>query len=630
MDYYEPEFLLGMTATPERTDSYNICKDFDYNIAYEIRLEQAMEENMLSPFHYFGISELTIDGNEVDENTDFRLLVSNERVNHIIEKIKFYGHDGEHVRGLVFCSRNDEARELSNLFNARGFKTAALSGSDSQEEREAIIERLESDVEFSRLDYIFTVDIFNEGVDIPCINQVVMLRPTKSAIIFVQQLGRGLRKTRGKEFVVVLDFIGNYSNNFMIPMALSDDRSYNKDNVRRFVSEGSRVIPGCSTINFDTISKKKIYEAIDNVNFNSVKYIKDSYQNLKFRLGRIPKLMDFEEHDSMDMARIITNNSIGSYYMFLVKYETEFEIRLNDIQKEMIEFISKKIALGKRLHELIVLEEILKKIEILFDGQKMVDDVGIIASMEKRLVEEYDVFVEEKTRVNVVNVLTNEFATGTARETYKNCVFIEDFGRGYDVSDLFLEQLREPFFMEIVKELVEFGFYRNKVYYGERYKGTSFQLYQKYSYEDVCRLLEWEKNVVAQNIGGYKYDDKTKTYPVFINYNKEDHINDSIKYEDRFRSSSRLIAISKSKRKVTSPDIVRAYGARDNGVKMELFVRKNKDDKVSKEFYYLGRMDTVGDPKPIIMGEAGLNAVELEYQLDTGVREDVYEFIVEE
>ena len=102
-----------------------------------------------------------------------------------------------------------------------------------------------------KIDYIFTVDIFNEGVDIPEINQVIMLRPTESPIVFIQQLGRGLRKATDKEYVVILDFIGNYKNNFMIPIALSGDRSYNKDNIRRFVLEGERIITGSSTIHFD-------------------------------------------------------------------------------------------------------------------------------------------------------------------------------------------------------------------------------------------------------------------------------------------------------------------------------------------------------------------------------------------
>lgn len=162
LSYFEPDFLLGMTATPERTDGHNIFNDFDYNIAYEIRLQEAMKEEMLCPFHYFGISELTIDGEVIDEKTDFNHLVALERVQNIIQQIKYYGYHGERVKGLVFCSRNDEAQKLSELFNQNGYATMALSGSNSQEEREAAIERLEQREWTNRLDYIFTVDIFND------------------------------------------------------------------------------------------------------------------------------------------------------------------------------------------------------------------------------------------------------------------------------------------------------------------------------------------------------------------------------------------------------------------------------------------------------------------------------------
>lgn len=160
-----------------------------------------------------------------------------------------------------------------------------LSGEDSQFEREQSIRRLTSDdmPRNRQLDYILTVDIFNEGVDIPEINQVILLRPTESPIIFVQQLGRGLRKAVGKEFVVILDFIGAYTNNYMIPIALSGDRSYNKDNIRRYVQEGSRMIPGCSTIHFDEISRKRIFSAIDSVRLNGIKLLCDAYRKLKYR-----------------------------------------------------------------------------------------------------------------------------------------------------------------------------------------------------------------------------------------------------------------------------------------------------------------------------------------------------------
>lgn len=614
--YFEPEFLLGMTATPERTDDFDIFKMFDYNVAYEIRLQQALEEDLLCPFHYFGITDISVDGNELDDFTEFKYLVGDQRVDHIIDKINFYGHCGDRVKGLIFCSDKKEAKELSNKFNERGLRTLALTGENSQEEREEAIQRLEQDEKDNCLDYIFTVDIFNEGVDIPAVNQVVMLRATKSAIIFVQQLGRGLRKFNNKEYVVIIDFIGNYNNNFLIPIALSGDRSYNKDTIRKYVMEGNRVIPGCSTVNFDEVSKKRIFESIDQANFNDIKLIKESYNNLKQKLGRIPRLKDFDLHDSIDPVRIFSNNGLGSYHKFLTKYEKEYNVELTHIQESFIEFISKKLASGKRVHELEMI-----KCAINYK-------IGLMSKLKEILKEQYNINFTNYTETSVVNVLTNEFPSGSSKETYKNCIFLEKHNEDYKTSEIFIKQLNNEDFKEIILETIEFGIDRYKKNYSQRYMDTNFQLYQKYTYEDVCRLLEWEKAEVALNIGGYKFDKNTKTYPVFINYNKSDDISATINYEDRFESTSQLIAISKSGRTETSSDVVQAYNAENDGVQMSLFVRKNKDDKISKEFYYLGKIKAIGTPNPITMANTNKTAVEIRYQLYTPVREDLYDYII--
>ncbi|MCF8342497.1 MAG: DEAD/DEAH box helicase, partial [Chitinophagaceae bacterium] len=195
IEYFNPKFLLGMTATPERTDGNDIFQLFDHNIAYEIRLNKAMEEDMLSTFHYYGVSDLIIDNNESENKSDFNLLVSTERVERVIEQANFYGSDNGITRGLVFCSRKKEAIELSTLFNLNGFKTVALTGDSTEEERAKSIEKLESDNLNEKLDYIFTVDIFNEGIDIPKINQIIMLRPTESAIIFYSAIGQRIEKS---------------------------------------------------------------------------------------------------------------------------------------------------------------------------------------------------------------------------------------------------------------------------------------------------------------------------------------------------------------------------------------------------------------------------------------------------
>ena len=586
MDYFTPSLWLGMTATPDKRDDNlegrNIYEIFNHQIAYEIRLQNAMEEDLLCPFHYFGITDLEViaDAGKSSEKKieNFRYLTSDERVHNVMKQAEFFGYSGDRVKGLIFCSRIDEARELSTKFNEKGWRTLVLSGSDSEEARSVAIERLAGDEAEDALDYIISVDIFSEGVDVPEINQVIMLRPTESPIIFIQQLGRGLRKAEDKEYVVVIDFIGNYRNNFMIPIALSGDRSYNKDNIRRYVTEGGRVIPGASTIHFDEVSRKRIFQAIDNANFSDIKLIRENYTNLKNKLGHIPALADFDKYGEMDVLRIFDNNSLGSYYKFLVKYEKEYTIRLSEAEEKVIEFVSKKLASGKRIHELEMLKRLLKY------------QHGIMAQLKKSLHENYNCSMDDDCAENVVNMMTNEFPTSAAKKTYSQCVFLEKEGSDYSMSQSFGEMLKNEDFYNILEELIDFGISRYKENFSMRYQDTDLVLYQKYTYEDACRLLNWERNEVPLNIGGYKYDKKTKTFPVFINYDKQDDISDTTKYEDHFTSHNRLIAISKSGRSIESEDVQNFLNAKDRGIDVQLFVRKNKDDKISKEFYYLGRM----------------------------------------
>ena len=623
LDYFTPKLWLGMTATPDRRDQgiegRNIYEIFNHQIALEIRLQDAMEEDLLCPFHYFGITDLEMI-QDVEKNTesekDFQYLTCEERVKHVMKQAHYYGYSGDRVKGLIFCSRIKEAEELSKAFNQNGWRTLALSGNDTEEERAAAIERLAGEDGPNALDYILSVDIFSEGVDVPEINQVIMLRPTESPIVFIQQLGRGLRKAQGKEYVVILDFIGNYTNNFMIPIALSGDRSYNKDNVRRYVTEGGRIIPGASTIHFDEISRTRIYQSIDNANFSDIKLIKENYFALKNKLGHIPALADFDKHGEMDVLRIFDNKGLGSYYKFLKKYEKEYKVRLSDGEEKIIEFISKKLADGKRIHELLCLKLL------------VTNKTDVISHLRKELKFKYDLPLSEECIVNVVNILTNEFPTGIGKNSYKESIFLIKEGQDYNIAPRFGKMLQNDDFLKIYTELIDFGIHRYQMNYQNTYQDTSFVLYEKYTYEDVCRLLNWEKNIVSLNIGGYKYDSLTKTYPVFINYDKDETISDTTKYEDRFLSSNRLIAISKSARSLESSDVYNFLHAKELGIDVHLFVRKNKDDKISKEFYYLGRMTATGKVEQFVMSNTDKTAVEIEWLFDTPVREDIYKYII--
>ena len=638
MKHFKPKLWLGMTATPDKRDDNvegrNIYELFNYQIAYEIRLQQAMEENLLCPFHYFGITDLAIIGDQKETNRDFSMLTSDERVKHIIEQAEYYGYSGDKVKGLIFCSNIRETEELSAKFNqmmntssGRKFRTIALNGSASEQERQIAFERLamneeDATVEMEPLDYIFSVEILNEGVDIVEVNQVIMLRPTQSPIVFIQQLGRGLRKANGKEYVVILDFIGNYNNNFMIPIALSGDRSYNKDNIRKYIMEGGRVIPGASTVHFDEISRRRIFASVDNANFSDIKLIKENYTNLKNKLGRIPKLRDFDDYGEMDVVRIFDNNSLGSYYKFLVKYEKEYTVRLSQEEEKVIEFVSKKLASGKRMQELQIIKRMLAY-------ARGLSKMGLFAGLSEDMML-YGKAVSQEQKDNIVNIMTNEFPAGASKKTYSQCVFIEEDGSDYKPTKSLMQMMSNDDFYKILDELVEFGMNRYERNYKNVYDQTDLVLYQKYTYEDVCRLLNWEQNEVPLNIGGYKFDKKTKTFPVFINYDKAEDISDTTKYEDHFVPGfrDRLIAISKSGRSLQSEDVQNFLNAKERGIRVELFVRKNKDDKISKEFYYLGHMTASGNAKEFTMTNTEKTAVEIEWILDVPVREDIYEYIV--
>ena len=635
MKHFTPKLWLGMTATPDKRDDNiegrNVYELFDHQIAYEIRLQQAMEENLLCPFHYFGITDLAIIGDDEEASRDFSVLTSDERVKHIINEADYYGYSGDKVKGLIFCSSIKETEELSEKFNhminpstGQKFRTIALNGSASEQERQNAFERLamnkeDATADHEPLDYIFSVEILNEGVDIVEVNQVIMLRPTQSPIVFIQQLGRGLRKAYGKEYVVILDFIGNYNNNFMIPIALSGDRTYNKDNIRRYIMEGGRVIPGASTVHFDEISRKRIFVSVDKANFSDIKLIRENYTNLKNKLGHIPRLLDFDDYGEMDVIRIFDNNSLGSYYKFLVKYEKEYKIRLSENKEKVIEFVSKKLANGKRIQELRMLKRMLAY-------ARGASKFGLFAGLSEDM-KEYGKIVSQNQKENIVNVMTNEFPAGSGKKTYSQCVFIEDDGTDYKPTKTFMQMLLNDKFYEMLQELVEFGIRRYERNYKNTYKQTDLVLYQKYTYEDVCRLLNWEQNEVPLNIGGYKFDKKTKTFPVFINYDKAE---DAIAYEDRFVTRENLIALSKHPRKVTSSDadhfFKRTESDKEN--KILLFVRKNKDDKEAKEFYFLGEVFAQGEPIPIKMEKTGDDAFEINYKLDVPVREDIYEYTV--
>ena len=607
LNYFQPQFLLGMTATPERTDGFDIYQLFDHNIAYEIRLNQAMQENLLCPFHYFGITDITVDDQEINDNSTFNDLTTDARVTHIINQSQYYGFSGERLRGLIFCSHIEEAQILSQKFNERGFHTIALSGKNSQETRTNAIHKLEQKERSTGLDYIFTVDIMNEGIDIPAINQIIMLRPTKSAIIFVQQLGRGLRKYPQKDYVVILDFIGNYQNNFMIPIALSGDISYNKDNIRHYVAEGNRFIFGSSTIHFDKIACQKIYQAIDSAKLSDTALLKNEYLQLKQKLGKIPSIFDFSQFGSIDILKFL--DKFKTYHNFLQKYDKDYTIRFNTIQEEILYFISYRFAKGKRIHELIALKLLLK------------NTPHLLIDIEQILTTKYHQELTEQIKVSLIRNLTNLFTISNEQSKFSNCIFIKENNNDYIISDIFKSALLDEKFYFQINEILDFALERYQKYYQNRYKDTNLVLYQKYTYEEVCYLLNWPQKINPNAMAGYFYEKTTHTMPVFINYIAPDK--KRVDYTNEFLSNTLITAYSKSNRKLDSSDAKHIYNAKEEQNKLYLFVRKPSEDKEAKEFYFLGEIIAQGKPE----FAPKYNGFKILYKLDTPVRADIFDYL---
>ena len=613
IEYFKPKFLLGMTATPERTDGFNIYELFDYNIAYEIRLQHAMEENLLCPFHYFGITDLTVDGNLIDDTTDFSKLVSQERVNNIIEKINFYGYSGERVKGLIFCSRKDEARELSDSFNKKGYKTVALCGDASPEQREIAISMLEQENREDGLDYIFTVDIFNEGVDIPSINQVVMLRPTESSIVFIQQIGRGLRKSDDKEFVIILDFIGNYKKNFLIPIALSGDRTYNKDTIRKYLLEGNSIIPGCSTINFDKISKDRIYESINNTNFKNITLLKEEYINLNNKIGRIPLLLDFYKSASIDPMLILEYSK--SYYNFLKKIEKEYKIELSEQESLILEFVSTQLSSGKRPHELILLKSIIE------------NKSTTVEELEKSLENKYDIKNDIVSINKSIDILMGGFISGSDKKKYGDVVLVSLDSEHIKTTELFERAIQNQEMLTLLNDVIEYALNVYEENYSYRYNGTNLSLYKKYSRKDVCRLLNWDSDE-SSVVYGYKI--KHGSCPIFVTYNKSSDISGSTKYEDKFINKNTFSWLTKNNRTFESKDVKEILEYKTNGLNIHLFVKK--EDGEGRDFYYLGQVEPIKEEtkETTIKNDEGkeLPIVNIHFKIKNTVQEDIYDYLI--
>ena len=303
LNHFQPKILLGLTATPERMDGKSILDYFDGRIAAEIRLPEAIDRKLLCPFQYFGVAD-TVDltdlrwvrgGYDKSQLSNLYSLsrgVAERRADHIIRSLYKYVTDMDAIKGLGFCVSVEHTKFMAEYFNAAGIPSISLVGQSGDEDRRTAIQRLVK----GEIRFIFVVDIYNEGVDIPEVNTILFLRPTESLTIFLQQLGRGLRLADGKECLTVLDFIGQANRKYNFEEKFEALLANTKHSVQYELKNGFVSAPkGC----YIQLEKKAAKAILDN--------IKSSF-NVKS--GLVSRIATFEENSGIPL----TLSNFANYY----------------------------------------------------------------------------------------------------------------------------------------------------------------------------------------------------------------------------------------------------------------------------------------------------------------------------
>ena len=582
LNYFKPKFLLGMTATPERTEGTDIFSIFDNNIALEIRLNEALEQDLVVPFHYFGITDIDlvdytgVDMNDISEVA--KILEINERVDFIIEKMKFYGHDGDKRKCIGFCANVEHAYYMMEQFNLRGIKSLALTGSDRVDRRKEVIEMLEDNE--NELEVIFTVDLFNEGIDIPSINTVLMLRPTQSSIVFIQQLGRGLRKYEDKEFLTVLDFIGNYNKAFLIAIALNGADYYDKESLKVSLKTDFANISGCTNIQMDEIAKERIIEQIDRENFNTMKYLKEEYNEFKKICGGKPisLLTDFLVYDtSPNPLKFIKAVQNRSYLGFLEKVDRTFsdtKLLSSKLFRDVLKDVSVKLPI-KRPFEFAILKYLIE------------NKVATRKQLKKEIAKYID-SVDNETFEYTIECLRGDYYS----KKESNYHFIKENGDDIVLADEIGAIVEHEEFKVYIDDVIKYGLLRYTKEMGTKNYGVPFlKLYSQVTRDDVVRMSNATKKFSGYGMGGLKTNGNE--WFMFVNLEKEDGIKESINHENQFIGNDVFVWQSRNTTTQESEAGQKLINNVKENINMHLFIRKYKEiDGATEPYIYVGMVDT--------------------------------------
>ena len=564
------------------------------------------------PFHYFGLTDHTVDYEKVElfnghyeENSLVRALSTFTRVEFIIDKMKTYGHDGDFLHGLGFCVNIEHAKYMSAEFTKRGFVSECLTGEDSVEYRQATIKRLEDPND--ELIMIFTVNIFNEGIDIPKVNLMLFLRPTESSTIFIQQLGRGLRKIEDKEYVTVLDFIGNYKKSFIIPLALSGQynaKAFDTDSLRVAVLHEFADSPGGSVVQLDPIAQREILNRIDNIKLSSVAVLKEMYAQFKYDLGRSPELIDF-----------LYSEEAPSLKFFIYKFKSW--VKTKAYMKDINTFDEE--ILGDAFKY-----EIIERIESMLSIKWPYEYAVIYLAKTKKEVSINDV-VEWLTKRFDLQIIREEHETLIVRAMDRlskrhkkhKWSFGELKNEVFYIENAISELFNDDRYVSYVMERLEYGLidfrrsFRTDLVFNQ---GKKLSLYRNYTRNELMFIFEAKVPEGTWREGVSRVDNH---YLLFINLNKAENVEEHLLYKDFFKDPTTFHWQSQNKTSHESGQGQEYVHHKERDIHVHLFIRKFSEmHGMTLPFMYLGEIDYVNSH-----GDKPMNIV---WKLHKPVPEDLY------
>jgi len=603
INYFKPRFLLGLTATPERTDNGDVYELAEYNVISDVRLKHALESELLVPFQYYGISDETVDladrdGIDVDEIT--KRLSTNKRVKFIIKKINQYTLSGP-MKAIGFCQNIKHAYYMNEEFKKRGYHSIVLTGSNSDEERQDAIKDLQDDDK--DLEIIFTVDLFNEGVDIPQINLILFLRPTESSIIFTQQLGRGLRTHDDKEYLTVLDFVTNDRKNYLVPIALSGDQNFiGKEKLKSLVENNFNNVSDNVHIELDYKTKEEILKTIDHTSFYIAENIKKEAKLFLEQIRLINKdnernlkIIDFHNYE----------NAPDLFMMFGGTYKT-----LSALNKA----IKADSEVDKEIIESKMYTWVMKELTKLLPIRRIIDYIVIIEVLINKTIkfEEVVAIVEETFQIEASKYLKSNILIAMKRtETF---LFSKQAQFSFDDT---LNQLSTKISVSnnLKEELIEyltFGILSYQKEFDSELLNQEFplKLYKEYSQHEVAAIVGYDKSIYSWRDGVKQFNDN---HYLFVNLKKNaDNVKEHLLYDDYFIDETHFHWQSQNKTSRKSKTGQQYINHVKDNKKIFLFVRRaTNEEGIVLPFYYMGEMEFIN--------AKGDNPISIEWKLKNAV-----------